>query len=62
MTTKQIKKAIAARERRVARYLAKIAILQDHQTRLDEKVCDLKVELYTLRSFLSVDELREQVK
>lgn len=49
MTNKQIKKAIASRERKVAKYLARLAILQDQQARLDEKVCNLKVELYGLR-------------
>lgn len=49
MTTKQIKRSIASKERKVAKYLTRLAILQDHQVRLDEKVCDLKVELYGLR-------------
>lgn len=49
MTAKQIRKAVASRERKVAKFLARIAVLQDHQLRLDDKVCNLKVELYGLR-------------
>lgn len=49
---KQVKKAIASKERKVAKYLAKLAILRDHQALLDEKVCDLKVDLYGLREQL----------
>jgi hypothetical protein len=49
MSPKQIKKAIVSKERKINKYLARMAILRDHQTRIDEKVCDLKVELYGLR-------------
>lgn len=49
MTPKQIKKAIASRERKVAKFLARIAVLRNHELRLDDKVCNLKVELYGLR-------------
>lgn len=43
------KKEIAKRERKVAKYLAKIAVLRDHKDRLDRKLCRAKMELYELR-------------
>lgn len=49
MTPKQIKRAIAARERKARKFLARIALLEDERDRLDHKLCGVKVDLYGLK-------------
>lgn len=49
MTPKQIKRAIAARERKARKFLTRIALLEEERDRLDHKLCGVKVDLFGLK-------------
>lgn len=48
-TARQIKKAIESKERKVAKYLVRLAILQDSQDKIDRRLCAVKVKLFELK-------------